>query len=238
MPYLYIPALGNSRGHPRLGVPTFLGFTISEAPPSAVEHFKVAGVLKAQLTVAEATSAIVAEIAALTAEVEAVRVRSERPVADAGRFVAEATKLADLPVLGTERSTILGFAAMIAAALEDVAINSGTTGPVVFLKSIRPRVHGLDSKAIDTAIQTFDRELGLHEAATARLRAAHTRLLELAAQADDGVARERVSKLKASLDFRRRLPVALEALEAGRAQVAAGMERIELALTSLRECAA
>lgn len=238
MPYLHIPTLGNSREHPRLGVPTFLGFTISDVPPSAAEFFKAAGVLKATLTAAQATSSIVAEITALTAEVGAVRASSERPIADAGRFVTEAAKLADLPILGTERSTILGFAAMVAAALESIAINSGTTSPVTFIKSIRSMVHGLDGKAIDAAIQSFDRELGLHEAATTKLRQAHEKLLALAALADDGVAHEKVSALKASLDFRRRLPVALEALEAGRAQVAAGMERIELALTSLRECAA
>jgi len=238
MPYLHIPALGSSREHPRLGVPTFRGLTISEASPAAVEHFKAAGVLKAQLTAAQATTSIVAEIAALTAEVEAARARSERPIADAGRFVTEAAKLADLPILGTERSTIMGFASMVAAAMEGTSINTDTTGPVVFLKSVRPLVHGLDGKAIDAAIQTFDREMGLHEAATTKLRQAHEKLLALATRADDGVAHEKVSTLKASLDFRRRLPVALDALEAGRAQVAAGMERIELALTSLRECAA
>lgn len=238
MPYLHIPALGNTREHPRLGCPTFAGITLSEAAPSAEAFFTSAGVLKSTLTAAQATAAIVAEIATLTGEVEAARLRTERPIAEAARFISEAEKLADMPLVGNERSTIMGFASMVAAALEGIAINTGTTSPVVFLKSVRHLVHGLDGKGIDTAVQSFDRELGLHEAATTKLKAAHSRLLELAALADDGVNRDKVAKLKASIDFKRTLPGALEALEAGRAQVAAGMERIELALTSLRECAA
>ncbi|WP_141400463.1 hypothetical protein [Magnetospirillum sp. 15-1] len=237
MPYLHIPALGNTREHPRLGVPTFRGYTLSEAAPSAVEFFKAAGVLRDTLTGGQATAAIVGEITALTAEVEAVRLRTEHPIAEAGRFVAEAEKLADMPLVGNERAIIMGFASMIAAALEGTTIPNGTTGPLVFLKSVRHLVHGLDGKAIDTATQTFDRELGLHEAATTKLKAAHSKLLELAALADDGANRDRVAKLKASIDFKRRLPQALDELAAGREQVAAALARFDLAIGTLRECA-
>lgn len=237
MPYLHIPALANTREHPRLGCPTFAGVTLSEAAPSAEAFFTSAGVLKGTLTAAQASAAIIAEIATLTGEVEAARARTDRPIADAGRFATEAEKLADMPLVGNERATIMGFAAMIASALEGTAINTGTTSPVVFLKSVRHLIHGLDGKGIDTAIQSFDRELGLHEAATTKLKAAHARLLELAALADDGANRDKVSKLKASIDFKRRLPQALDELAAGREQVVAALARIDLALTTLRECA-
>ena len=237
MPFLRIPALSNTREHPRLGCPTFAGITLSEASPSAEAFFTSAGVLKGTLTAAQASAAIISEIAALTGEVEAARARTERPIADAGRFVTEAEHLADMPLVGNERSTIMGFASMVAASLDGTAIDTGTTSPVVFLKSVRHLIHGLDGKGIDTAVQSFDRALAAHDAAHDKLRAAHARLLELAALADDGANRDKVAKLKASIDFKRTLPVALEALEAGRAQVAAGMERIELAMASLRECA-
>ena len=237
MPYLHIPALGNTREHPRLGCPTFAGVTLSEAAPSAEAFFTSAGVLKGTLTAAQASAAIIAEIATLTGEVEAARARTERPIAEAARFVTEAEKLADMPLVGNERSTIQGFAAMIAAALEGTGTNTGTTSPVVFLKSVRHLIHGLDGKGIDGGVQSFDRTLAAHEAAIAKLKAAHTKLLELAALADDGANRDKVSKLKASIDFKRRLPQALDELAAGREQVVAALARIDLALTTLKECA-
>ena len=237
MPYLHIPALGNTREHPRLGCPTFAGVTLSEAAPSAEAFFTSAGVLKGTLTAAQASAAIISEIAALTGEVEAARARTERPIADAGRFVTEAEHLADMPLVGNERSTIMGFASMVAASLDGTAIDTGTTSPVVFLKSVRHLIHGLDGKGIDGGVQSFDRTLAAHEAAIAKLKAAHTKLLELAALADDGANRDKVSKLKASIDFKRRLPQALDELAAGREQVVAALARIDLALTTLKECA-
>ncbi|EME70464.1 hypothetical protein H261_08278 [Paramagnetospirillum caucaseum] len=234
---MHIPALANTREHPRLGCPTFAGITLSEAAPSAEAFFTSAGVLKAALTGAQATAAIIAEIAALAGEVEAARARTERPIADAARFTSEAGLLADMPLVGNERATIMGFASMIAAALEGTAINSGTTSPVTFFKSVRHLAHGLDGKGIDAAVQSFDRALAGHEAATTKLKAAHAKLLELAALADDGANRDRVSMLKASIDFKRRLPQALDELAAGREQVVAALARFDLALTTLKECA-
>ena len=237
IPYLHIPALANTREHPRLGCPTFAGITLSEAAPSAEAFFHGTGTLKAQLTAAEATAAIVGEITALTGEVAAAIAKTEAPIAEAGRFVSEAEKLADMPLVGNERATIMGFASMVAANLDGTAIDSNATGPLVFLKSVRSMVHGLDGKALDTAVQSFDRALAAHEAARAKLKAGHARLLELAALADDGANRDKVSKLKASIDFKRRLPQALDELAAGREQVVAALARFDLAIGTLRECA-
>lgn len=237
MPFLYIPALNNTREHPDLGVPTFRGVTLSDASPGAEEYFRAAGVLKDTFTPAQATSAVVAEIKVLAGEVSASVANADPQVAEATRLVEEAGKLASLPVLGTERATIQGFAAIVAASLESIAIPNDVTGPITFLKSVKPLIYGLDIEAIENALVAFDRELAGHEARVAKLREAHAKLLVLAAQADDGVNRDKVAKLKASIDFKRRLPQVIDELAAGRDQVAAVLVGIDRALGALRECA-
>lgn len=237
MPFLYIPALTNTREHPDLGAPTFKGYTLSDAAPSAVEYFRAAGLLKDTLTPAQATAAVVAEVNALAGEVSASAGGADLQVAEALRLVEEAGKLASLPVLGTERATIQGFAAIVAASLENVAISSDVTGPITFLKSVKPLIYGLGLDAIENSLIAFDRELAGHEARVTKLREAHAKLLDLAAQADDGVNRDKVAKLKASIDFKRRLPQVIDELAAGREQVAAVLAGIDRALGALRECA-
>ena len=237
MPFINVPSLGNTKGHPRLGVPTFRGITISPVPPSAVEFFAATGTLRGTLDASEATSAIVCEIATMAAEVEAARSRAERPVADAARMIAEAGRLADLPILGSERRTIEGFAAMIATGLEAIGLDGAVTASMVWLKSIQGQIHGLDATAIGAAVTRFDREMDLHTAAVEKLRQAHTKLLDLAGQCDDGPNREKVSRIKASMDYRRRLPGVLAGLQAGREQVAAALEQFDTAISSLKEAA-
>lgn len=238
MPFLHIPALGNTREHPRLGTPTFAGIAMSEAPAAVVEFFRTTGALKAQLTAAEASAAIVAEVAALTGVVADAIAKTEAPIAEIGKLIDEAAKLAAMPILGTERATIEGFSAIVTTAMQAAAIPDGTASPVAYLKSVLPLAHGLDKKVIENALADFDRALVAHETATARLKAAHTRLLELAVQADDGPARDKVARLKASIDFKRRLPQALDSLAAGREQMAAALAQIDLVINTLKECAA
>lgn len=237
MPFLLIPVLGNTHSHPRLGAATFAGVSLSDVPHAAAEFFQAAGVLKATLTGPEATKLIVAEIVGLAGVVADAIAKTEAPITETGKLIDEAAKLAALPILGTERETISGFVAIVATAMQAATIPDGTTSPVAYLKCVLPLAHGLDIKAIEGALADFDRALSTHETAMVKLKAAHSRLLELAVTADDGPAHDKVAKLKASIDFRRRLPQALDALAAGREQMAAALARIDLVMNALKECA-
>lgn len=238
MPFLHAPALGNTREHPRLGVPTFAGITLAEAPPSAAEFFQMTGVLKATLTGPEAVKLIVSEIAALTGAVNDAIAKAEAANTEAAALVKEAAELAAMPIMGTERATIEDFGVVVASSVGTAAIPEGTTSPVTYLKSVLPRAHGMDVKIIEGALASFDRALAAHETSLAKLQAARARLVELAFQAADGPDHEKVGRLKASLGFQRRLPQVIAELTAGREQVAAVLDRIDRSLTALKECAA
>lgn len=238
MPFLHIPSLGNRREHPRLGAPTFAGVTVSPALPAAVEFFRAAGLLRATITGEEATKLIVAEIAAATSVVVAVTSQTQAAIAQATKLVEEATKLASMPVMGDERKTITGFGTIVADAMRATGIPAEASSPITYLKSVLPLAHGLDLKAIESALTDFDHAQATHEDAMAKLQAAHAKLQELAAQADDGPSRDKMAKLKASIGFQRRLPQIVEELTAGREQVAAVLARIDRALGALSECGA
>ncbi|WP_096702259.1 hypothetical protein [Magnetospirillum sp. 15-1] len=238
MPFLHIPSLGNRREHPCLGAPTFAGVTLTDVTPAAVTFFTAAGLLRTTLTAAEAGGLIIAEIMDATSVVAAITEKALSAIAEAGKLVEEAGKLAALPVVGDEKRTIEGFAAIVRTGITAAGLPHETTGKVTYLKSVMSQAHGLDIKGIEGALGSFDRALAAHEAAMEKLQAAHARLGVLAAQADDGPSRDKVAKLKASLDFKRKLPGALDALAAGREQIAAALARIDLVMNTLKECAA
>lgn len=238
MPFLHAPALGNIREHTRFpGVPTFRGITLAEVAPGAIEFVRTTGVLKGTLTGPEATKLIVSEIAILTGAVNDAITKAEAANAEAAGLVKEATELAAMPIMGSEQATIEAFGVVVASSVSAAAIPEGTTSPVAYLKSVLPQAHGLDVKAIESALASFDRALAGHETSLAKLRAARARLVELAFQAADGPNHEKVGRLKASLGFQRRLPQVIAELTAGREQVAAVLDRIDRSLTALKECA-
>lgn len=237
MPHLHIPSLGSAKDHPRLGCPTWRGYTLADVSEASAGFFRGAGVLRATLDGKAATAGIVEEITASTAEIDRAQALVEVALTQAGKLIEEAKRLADLPVVGNERRVVEGFAATVAAAIEQAAVGHDALAALDHLRACLPLAHGLDVAAINGAVGQFDAARDRYTLGVVQLKASHAQLIELAMSCDDAPAREKVGKIKLAVDRQRRIPAVLVELEAIRDQTTGILARVDAALSSLREVA-
>jgi hypothetical protein len=236
--HVCVPILGNLPDHRDLGCPVVRGVSLAPASPGALARFRALGGSK-QLSGAEATLFLVQ----IPREAQTIAERRAKGLAEtveiAKRHGAEAESLSASAVLGDERKIILGFVAMLDAALAEDRrmLDDNVVRDAAHLRRHLPQAVGLDLPKLDKALAELGKVEERCAVALGQLSKLKAKLVALADKVDEADVRSNLVALRDQARVDRDLPKVRAELEVGRQLAQEALKRFDDALRLLGEAA-
>jgi hypothetical protein len=236
MPYVKAKIIGTADDHFFFNRPFIDGVSLRPVDERAIDEFRRARYSDTEsLTAAEATAHIGGLIQAGTDALSDFAADLSKQTKSLAPLIADAAKLADLPVdLAADRAVIREYVSRAEAI-------ASAPAPDVALADLAARRldlgEGLDRAALEACFNLY--EASLRKVDSAR-RAAHERASELRAaltKLDDPTSAARLAGLKLQRDLSRIVPDLVEEFSEAREQAGVALARMDAIATKLQELA-
>jgi hypothetical protein len=196
--HLLSQSFTDTQMHAHVGAPICFGVTLTPVTPAVADRFTrlSAKVIDSNAATAELTRVVASEMR----ELQAAKCAIEPKLAVAKDRLAEAQRLAAMPVLGTETETIGGFINELDAALAEPA---PATKRLDLLRTLLSVAMGIDVAAVTAALDQAEQEKSAIKAIRDEIAGVRQGLVEAAKVASDPATLAGLDKIRENVKLTR-----------------------------------